>query len=171
MRQIAGFCNYFVTKSGEVRSRRGRWGRGCWLKPRINSAGYPGVTLYNSARKKVDAHIHRLVLETYVGPCPEGMECRHLDGNPANNHLDNLKWGTHQENCMDAVKHGTASGLRKGEDKGGCKLTEQQVETILIAHRDGTHTRKELAAYLDINYWTICDIVSRRRWGHVQVEL
>jgi hypothetical protein len=56
--------------------------------------------------------VHRLVLEAFVGPCPEGMECRHLDGDPANNRLENLRWGTHRENAADQVRHGTAAWLR-----------------------------------------------------------
>lgn len=50
--------------------------------------------------------VHRLVLETFVGPCPEGMECRHLDGNPSNNLLDNLAWGTREENIEDNRQNG-----------------------------------------------------------------
>lgn len=166
MKQIPEFPNYYVTKSGRIWSKKGRWGKGCWLTPRINSVGYPGVTLYNKSNR-LDAHIHRLVLETFVGLCPEGMECRHLDGVPTNNQLSNLKWGTHSENCIDAVKHGTASGLRKGEDSGGSKLTEQQVCRVVDMYHKGKHTRKELAQQLEINYWTVCDLISKRRWGHL----
>ena len=32
-------------------------------------------------------YIHHLVLLTFVGPRPEGMEVRHLDGDPLNNTL------------------------------------------------------------------------------------
>jgi len=34
----------------------------------------------------------------FRGSCPLGMEAIHLDNNPQNNHLENLKWGTHSEN-------------------------------------------------------------------------
>lgn len=42
-----------------------------------------------------------------MGPRPDGLECRHLDGNPANNRLLNLKWGTRTENVHDSMLHGT----------------------------------------------------------------
>lgn len=45
--------------------------------------------------------VHRLVLLAFVGPCPEGMEARHEDGDPSNNRLDNLAWGTPAENRAD----------------------------------------------------------------------
>lgn len=52
-------------------------------------------------------YFHRLVLEAFIGPCPEGMECRHLDGDAGNNRLENLAWGTPIENGEDKVRHGT----------------------------------------------------------------
>jgi len=50
---------------------------------------------------------HQLILFAFVGPMPLGMECRHLNGNPADNRLENLVWGTRQENVHDAIRHGT----------------------------------------------------------------
>ncbi|GAC81679.1 HNH endonuclease [Gordonia malaquae] len=51
--------------------------------------------------------VHRLVMETFVGPCPSGMEVRHLNGEPADNRLENLAYGTRSENVLDSVAHGT----------------------------------------------------------------
>jgi hypothetical protein len=53
------------------------------------------------------------VLEAFVGPRPPGLECRHLDGNPANSVLANLAWGTHSENMQDRVRHGTHNKTRR----------------------------------------------------------
>ena len=53
------------------------------------------------------ATIHRLVLLAFEGPEPDGMEVCHTDGNPANNRLDNLRWGTRGDNLRDRVRHGT----------------------------------------------------------------
>lgn len=58
-------------------------------------------------------YIHQLVLEAFVGPCPPGMECRHLDGDPSNNKLSNLAWGTPQENANDRISHGTTNKGKK----------------------------------------------------------
>lgn len=52
-------------------------------------------------------YIHALVLTAFVGPKPEGMECCHIDGNPLNNHVSNLRWGTHSDNMQDSIRHGT----------------------------------------------------------------
>ena len=50
--------------------------------------------------------VHRLVLLAFVGPCPEGMEVRHLNGDPTDNRLSNLKYGTRTENIIDVYRQG-----------------------------------------------------------------
>lgn len=70
----------------------------------IDYHGYHNVHLcYQGKRQKYK--VHRLVLEAFVGPCPEGYQTRHLDGNPDNNHLENLCWGTAEDNSKDKVVH------------------------------------------------------------------
>jgi HNH endonuclease len=51
--------------------------------------------------------VHRLVLEAFVGYAPDGYVTRHRDGDPRNNRLDNLCWGTQVENQADRKLHGT----------------------------------------------------------------
>lgn len=52
--------------------------------------------------------VHKVVLEEWVGPCPEGFEGCHGDGNPSNNVLSNLRWDTPRNNEHDKIKHGTS---------------------------------------------------------------
>lgn len=68
-------------------------------------AGYVEVTLYHNGTG-IKRHIHRLVLETFVGPCPPGMEALHANDMPADNRKTNLRWGTKTENGADAVRNG-----------------------------------------------------------------
>jgi hypothetical protein len=63
----------------------------------------------SSGRSKFPA-VHRLVLEAFVGPCPEGKEARHFpDRDPRNNRLDNLSWATRTTNQRDRDFHGTSN--------------------------------------------------------------
>lgn len=58
--------------------------------------------------------VHRLVLEAFVGPCPDGMMCRHFpDRKTNNNRRTNLVWGTALENQRDRIFHGTNNGWRR----------------------------------------------------------
>lgn len=52
--------------------------------------------------------VHTLVALTFLGPKPEGQEVRHLDGNPLNNRVDNLAYGTRTENILDVYRQGKA---------------------------------------------------------------
>jgi len=63
----------------------------------FKKSGYLCVNLSYAGRKKM-WYIHRLVLETFRGPCPPEMEAIHIDEDRLNNSLRNLKWGTHKEN-------------------------------------------------------------------------
>jgi hypothetical protein len=60
-----------------------------------------------------NALVHRLVLSAFRGLPVAGQQCRHLDGNPTNNHLDNLAWGSGRENTVDQVRHGTHRNAAK----------------------------------------------------------
>lgn len=73
--------------------------QGCWYKLGKDQDGY----LVRGTHK-----VHRLVLLAFVGPArSKSHVCRHLDGNPANNTLSNLAWGTQQQNWDDRRRHGT----------------------------------------------------------------
>lgn len=74
--------------------------------------GYLWVSLWRN-RKKTALRIHQVVLLAFVGPCPEGMEIRHLDGDRTNNRLGNLSYGTPRENRVDKIRHGTDHNLNK----------------------------------------------------------
>lgn len=50
--------------------------------------------------------VHRLVASAFLGPCPGGQEVRHLDGNPQNNAVTNLAYGTRTENILDVLRIG-----------------------------------------------------------------
>lgn len=102
---VAGFTNYQVSDQGRVRDLR---------RDRImplhvgNKVGHLRVTVKpDDGRSYRGLYVHRLVLMAFVGPCPEGMEACHNDGDPINNRLDNLRWDTHSSNMYDRVKHGT----------------------------------------------------------------
>ena len=148
------YTDYAITDDGRVwskprKDRLGRWWSGKWLKPGKASTGYYTVCLASNTKRKSFC-LHQLVLETYVGPCPEGLQCRHLDGNRENNKLDNLRWGTPSENVFDAVRHGTAPGLIKGLKRkrsapGNAKLNPSKVKEIKTAYQDGTASQQELA--------------------------
>lgn len=105
MRSIPGFPDYSIAENGAIWSAK-RSGR--WLKPYVNIDGYARVTLSVDGKAHTRL-VHALILAAYVGPRPEGLEACHNDGDPANNHVSNLRWDTHASNMRDKIRHGTAT--------------------------------------------------------------
>ena len=89
--------------------------------------GYSQVTLSVAA---VHRHfrVHRLVLETFVGPCPAEMEALHANDIRDDNRLENLRWGTRSENLHDMVRNGNHHGAKKTHCKRGHPLVGENIK-------------------------------------------
>lgn len=106
---------YEVSTSGLVRSldrivvyKTGRSVpiKGRLIRPAITPCGHLQVALSKSNTSKTRL-VHQIVAEAFIGPRPNGMEIRHLDGIGTNNQVENLCYGTHFENMQDRTRHGT----------------------------------------------------------------
>jgi HNH endonuclease len=164
-----GFPGYRVGSDGSVWSRRRRGpGRGFkteWhrLRPGRKADGYLHVHLCPSSRSVW--LIHRIVLQAFVGPCPEGMEARHLDGNPANNRLENLRWDTKAENMADRDRHGRTM---RGSRNGHATLDEAAVRSIRAEYAAGGTTYQMLGTKYGVTLQAIYLIIRRKNWAHLQ---
>ncbi len=150
----------------EVRTKKRvshRMSHGRILKASPNQDGYPTVDLHRDGRSRT-VPVHRLVLEAFIGPRPEGHECRHLDGNPKNNRVENVTWGTREENLADMVRHDT---IPKGEHHCASKLTADDVIEIRELAARKVSLRK-IAAQFGVTSATIGDIVHGRTWAWVK---
>ena len=108
---IPGFeGRYEVSDHGEIRALfpyRGQPG------PRLLKANSKGAKDHLMVNLRLDGRryptlVHRAVLAAFAGPAPDDRPItRHMDGDPTNNHLANLRYGTNSENELDKVRHGT----------------------------------------------------------------
>lgn len=152
-RAIFGFPLYEVSDEGRVRSLdREVWnGRGAFthrgriLVPFVTPKGYHAVNLRRDAHMHPHKLVHRLVYSAFVGN-PEGMQIRHLDGNPANNTLENITVGTNSENQHDSVRHGTHHCARKTHCKHGHEFTPENTTHYIQAHGGQGRRCKRCAA-------------------------
>ena len=63
--------------------------------------GYKKLSITEKGKSRT-VSIHRLILHAFdPRPNEDELEVHHIDGNPANNELNNLMWVTHEEN----IKH------------------------------------------------------------------
>lgn len=169
-RPVPEFPRYAINENGMVLSICPRNGRGknrFWkdatiVKPSKDSDGYLMVCLCHEGRKQT-LKIHSLVLTAFAGKCPNGMVCRHLDGNQNNNHISNLAWGSCYENSQDMILHGTST---RGEKHGRTKLTNADVLTIR-ARADNGETQTSIAKDFSISQSTVSLIVRREKWTHI----
>lgn len=173
-KDIEGFGGrYEVSNTGRVRSKaRNVVDKNGHIRPRkcvplLQKVDYRypyrSVDLYETATTRKTIQVHRLVLEAFVGKRPEGMQCRHLDGNPGNNDVTNLRWDTTWQNALDKTRHGTQICGRK---HWCAKLTEAQILQIRKEYTNGAG--QILADKYGVSKTLICDIVKRKVWKHVQ---
>ena len=122
---VVGFeGSYEVSDRGRVRSLDRISSQGIQLRGQVlklhpvSDRGYLKADLYRAGRA-AQRLVHRIVLEAFAGPCPEGMEGCHNDGDTSNNAVENLRWDTHSENNFDIVRHGNHHHARKTHCKRG----------------------------------------------------
>lgn len=131
------------------------------LKPSI-TRGYYQVALTRNGvvyyRK-----VHRLVLEEFIGPRPQGTEACHENGNKLDNRVTNLRWGTKSENYQDRFRHGTDNN---GERNGRSVLNSLSVLAIRMRLTLG-ESQENLANEFGVSQVMISRIKLRKAWKHV----
>jgi hypothetical protein len=163
-RNIPGFENHYeVSNHGRVRrSPAARRMAGKIVKPWPPGAyGHLKVGLY-VARVRSVRWVHRVVLEAFVGACPKGHQCRHLNGDPADNRLENLAWGTPKENAADKYRHGTH---QRGTDRPMSILTDDAIREIRRLH--GVEKQADIAARFGVARTTVNSVQNGYSWRHV----
>lgn len=145
---VEGFPRYRAGSDGTVwkffpgrqRQPDPRWKQ---LKTPLHMAGSPkGRPVLNLVADGKLRHVYlaRLILETFVGPCPSKHEaCHYPDPNPLNCCVANLRWGTSKDNQRDQFKHGTRV---MGERHPMCKLTDVQIKEIRMSNSTNREAAK-----------------------------
>lgn len=118
---------YEVSSCGKVRSlvRASRL-----LSPATGRDGYRRVVLYWSSQEKRSQLVHRLVAQAFIANPSDLPFVNHIDGNKANNHVENLEWCSAAHN----IKHAFRSGLnprRIGERNPASKLSDLDRRVII----------------------------------------
>lgn len=140
-RLVRGKCHY--TGKEFYRCMKGRI-----LRPgRFCKSGHVSVALGHDA---IGSPVHKLIMITFIGPIPDGMEVLHINGNPTDNRLSNLRYGSRTENILDVYRQG---GIWR-------KLSIEDVEAIRFGLWCGIKG-SELARMYDVSQGTISKIKTR----------
>lgn len=157
-------------KNGKIKIIKGKS-----LKASTTSYGYKSVVFRNGLNKE-NLRVHRLVAQAFIENKDNKPYVNHLDGNKANNRVDNLEWCTNSENMKHAFGTGlkepsnpNKNGLTQGSKHHKSKLTEKDV--IFIGSNSkangGFMKNTELAEKFGVTKVTIGYVVNNKIWKHV----
>ena len=161
-RLVPGLPRYWVSSEGRVRTRSSRI-----LRTHQVKGGYERVKLAYPNGKERNFLVHRLVALAFLGPCPEGMQVNHENGNVHDNSLRNLEYVTPSGNVRHSL---TVLGRRRaqGERNGNAVLTNAQVlELRRVWVANAFKTKKALADNFGISNTACCRILNGKHWRSV----
>jgi len=166
-KHIPDFPGYCADSDGNIYScHNNKWGfSDIWkqIKPGTNNnLGRKIVVLIGNDGLEHSAHVHRLILSAFVGPCPPEMIACHNNGNGWDNRLSNLRWDTKSANYQDTRFH----GKKKGENHPLAVLNDDIVREIR-RRAANKETQQSIADALGIQRRNVGRVIDCTRWGHV----
>lgn len=160
--RIERFPGYRFYKDGTVVSYLHKTPRA--LRP-IRMGNYTGLHLRRRDGTREKQYLHRLICEAAHGPCPKGMECRHLNGIRTDNRAENLAWGTPQENERDRIRHGT---VLHGERNPMSVLTSDAVRKMRRERAATGDSYKVIASRFGVSAMAAYRAISRQSWRNIK---
>lgn len=158
---FAGF--YEVSDLGNVFSLPRTTTPGGLLDPHVSGYGYRIATLSKYGRTYY-RRVGRMVLETWVSPCPPGKEACHGPAGSLVDRLANLYWGTKEQNYgPDRVRDGTSN---RGERCATAKLTAEIVIACRRRYAAG-ETQSALAVEFSVSQSALSLAIRGKRWAHL----
>jgi len=162
---IKDFPDYEVSNLGRIKSykRVAPWKDPLISDGSISKEGYYRVTLF---RQSKPSHflVHRLVLETFVGPCPLGCQTNHKNGIKIDNRLKNLEWVTFGDNIEHAYRIGLKTN--RGIMNSNAKLRNEDVLEIRRLAKKGIK-KTIIAEMFKISSENVYTIAYQLSWRHI----
>ena len=98
--QVDGYAKFYVSNFGRVKNIENNR-----MITLTNIKGYDVCRLSKTHRP----YVHKLVASAFITN-PHGLPVvDHIDGHPSNNHVNNLRWATIQNNNRNRTKHITTT--------------------------------------------------------------
>ena len=95
------------------------------------------------------------------------VEMRHLDDNPLNNRLENLKWGTQKENMRDARNNGKLRGSSCKASRS--KLSKSDLAKIFRLKSKGLYY-KDIGRMFGVSSGTIGRVINRKSYRDENID-
>lgn len=145
---------YEVSTLGRIKSHK----RKTKILKVSSSLGYQQISLMVEGKRNVKM-VHRLVMDAFTSNPHKKKTVNHINGNKADNRVENLEWATMSEN----MKHAYDTGLRVVQYK---KLSIKKVKEIIKLLSKGV-AQSKIAKLFSIHKNTISSIATGRTWCKV----
>jgi len=122
---ITGFSNYQISNTGIVRSIS----LNRELKLTSDKEGYLFLGIMNNNKKRCNCRVSRLVATAFIENPDNKPEVDHIDRNPKNNNVSNLRWATRQEN------NNNRGAFSNTNEKHISKVVVEQYYVAVLGHR------------------------------------
>ena len=129
------YKGYVVHSDGRIEKKCGSG----YIRPADNGSGYLQMSVTADGKSK-STKIHRFIWEAFNGEIPDGLTIDHIDNNPANNRLYNLRLLTNVENAS----------------RGTQKFTQSQLDEIKYLRKELGWTQRNIAERFGVSQSTIC---------------
>lgn len=133
------------------------------LSQHRNKGGYLRVRLYLNNGVNMTKLVHRLVAETFI-PNPNNYPfIDHIDGNPSNNHISNLRWCTKSMNMLNPITRERNSNARKGKAAHNRRSVVQLRDNQPLAFYDSV---KDACDKLNLSSGTLCACCKNQKYTY-----
>jgi hypothetical protein len=150
--------NFIVQIDGTVLTRISRQGHltDTWrVKPQcIDKCGYARVRYFHS-----NIFVHRLVFAKFHGSLMPDMQVNHIDGNPGNNHAENLEQLYPNENMIHSYQK-----LKRVVNYGNAKISESEAIEMRNLYARGA-TYADLMKRFNVSKTTVSYVINMKIWG------
>lgn len=85
------------------------------LRPSVVKDGYLEVILCPNPKVRKHFRVHRLVALAFLKNTNNYPEIDHIDGNPKNNRVENLRWVTRKQNGLNPITRQNISLSKLGD--------------------------------------------------------
>ena len=153
---------YTVSNKGRVYNTRNKK----YLRLTPNKKGYIRVSIYLPDGRIKRMSVHVMVAETFIGEKPSSeYQVDHIDGDKANNNVDNLEWVTPSENICRAYNLGIKTAV-KGSDNPISTYTEEQIHTACKLAQEG-YSIPKISKKVNIPKSYLYGILRGDHWHHI----
>lgn len=159
-KKIFGYPGYEVSNLGRARSFK--YKKEKFLKPAMGTNGY---LLISPSKKGIQKPrtLHRIIAKAFIpNPLNKPFVC-HKNNIKIDNRVENLYWGTRQDNTNDRE---LSENHSRGSNSPTSKLNDFQVKRIRLMREIQTNG-KVIANIFKISLTHVYRLASRKRWPHL----